>query len=138
MVVLVFVALIVSGLLVPIYADEVSTKMTQATVFLNDGRMLTAIPQCLPELTMRIPASWYPAAAIYQLIFRDLNPLMIRVSGVIFAVLFVFVAALGLRRVVQGTSRTGRSLRDSLQCLGWGCCHLHWCCPDPSSGFCCC
>lgn len=99
-VVLVFFALIVSGLLVPIYADEVSTKMTQATVFLNDGRMLAAIPQCVPELTMRIPASWYPAAAIYQLVYRDLGPLMIRVSGVIFALLWVLVAALGMWRVV--------------------------------------
>jgi len=119
-VVLVFVALIVSGLLVPIYADEVSTKMTQATVFLNDGRMLTAIPQCLPELTMRIPASWYPAAAIYQLIFRDLNPLMIRVSGVIFAILFVFVVALGLRRVVPGNLPYWPLLAGFVAVLGLG------------------
>ena len=119
-VVLLFVALIVSGLLVPIYADEVSTKMTQATVFLNDGRMLTAIPQCLPELTMRIPASWYPAAAIYQLIFRDLNPLVIRVSGVIFALLFVLVAALGLRRVVPGNLPYWPLLAGFVAVLGLG------------------
>ena len=119
-VVLLFVALIVSGLLVPIYADEVSTKMTQATVFLNDGRMLTAIPQCLPELTMRIPASWYPAAAIYQLIFRDLNPLVIRVSGVIFALLFVLVAALGLRRVVPGNLPYWPLLAGFVAALGLG------------------
>ena len=120
MVVLVFVALIVSGLLVPIYADEVSTKMTQATVFLNDGRMLTAIPQCLPELTMRIPASWYPAAAIYQGLYSGLSPLMIRVSGVIFALLFVFVAALGLRRVVPGNLPYWPLLAGFVAVLGLG------------------
>jgi len=119
-VVLLFLALIVSGLLVPIYADEVSTKMTQATVFLNDGRMLTAIPQCLPELTMRIPASWYPAAAIYQLTYHDLSPLMIRVSGVILALLFVFMAALGLKRVVPENLSYGPLLAGFVAVLGLG------------------
>lgn len=92
-------ALIVSGLLVPIYADEVSTKMTQATAFHHDGRMLTAIPQCLPEMTMPIPASWYPGAAVYQLLYSNLSPLMIRGSGVVIALMFVMAAALGLRHV---------------------------------------
>lgn len=98
-VVLVFVALILSGLLVPIYADEVSTKMTQATVFHHDGRMLTAIPQCLPEMTMPIPVSWYPGAAVYQVLYSNLSPLMIRVSGVVIALMFVMALALGLRHV---------------------------------------
>lgn len=120
MVVLVFVALIVSGLLLPIYADEVSTKMTQATVFLNNGRMLTAIPQCLPELTIRIPASWYPAAAIYQGLYSGLSPLLIRVSGVIFALLFVFAAALGLWRVVPGNLPYWPLLAGFVAVLGLG------------------
>lgn len=119
-VVLVFVALIVSGLLVPIYADEVSTKMTQATVFLHDGRMLTAIPQCLRYPTMRIPASWYPAAAVYQGLYSGLNPLMIRVSGIIFGLLFVLAAALGLRRVAPGNLPYWPLLAGFVAVLGLG------------------
>lgn len=96
-----FSALLAFGLQVPIYADEVSTKMTQATVFTNGGRMLTAIPQCFPSLTTSIPVSWYPAAAIYQTIYNGLDPLMIRISGVIIAMLYVLTTALGLKRVVS-------------------------------------
>lgn len=120
MVVLVFAALILSGFLVPIYADEVSTKMTQATVFLHDGRMLTAIPQCFPELTMGIPLSWYPAAAIYQFIYRDLGPLMIRVSGVILALLFVAISAVVLRRVAPRNLPYGPLLAGFVAVLGLG------------------
>lgn len=119
-VVLVFVALIVSGLLVPIYADEVSTKMTQATVFHHDGRMLTAIPQCLPEMTMPVPASWYPGAAVYQLLYSDLSPLLIRVSGVVIALMFVMAAALGLRHVRPASIPYWPMLAGFLAVLGLG------------------
>ncbi|MDO8448281.1 MAG: hypothetical protein Q7T10_05695 [Rhodoferax sp.] len=120
MVVLIFVALIVSGLLVPIYGDEVSTKMTQATILSNGGRMLTAIPQCFPELTMRIPASWYPAAGIYQLLYNDLGPLAIRISGVVFALLFVFMVALGFKRLVPSNVSSATLLAVFVAVLGLG------------------
>lgn len=119
-VVMVFVAIIVSGTLVPIYADEVSTKMTQATVFHHEGRMLTAIPQCLPEMTMQIPASWYPGAAVYQLLYSDLSPLMIRVSGVIIALVFVMAMALGFRHVRPASIPYWPMLAGYLAVLGLG------------------
>lgn len=118
--VLVFVALIVSGLLVPIYADEVSTKMTQATVFSHNGRMLTAIPQCLQNMTMAIPVSWYPGAAIYHLIYAKLGPMMIRVSGVIIALMFVIAVALGFRRVLPANVPYWPILAGFFAVLGLG------------------
>ena len=120
LILIVFSAVVVSGVFVPIYADEVSTKMTQATVFANSGRMLTAIPQCIPDLTMPIPVSWYPAAAIYQLLYNGLSPLMIRVSGVVMALLYVSTTALGLKRVLSGQLPCRQILAGFAAVLGLG------------------
>lgn len=119
-IVLTFFALIISGMLVPIYADEVSTKMTQATVFENGGSMLTAIPQCFPELTMRIPITWYPAAGIYQLLYSGVGPLMIRVSGIAIALLFVGIAAFGIKRLAPAGPAYASLLAGFTAILGLG------------------
>lgn len=92
-------ALIFSGLLVPLYSDEISLKMMQAAAISNGGKLLALTPQCNSGLTLPIPTSWYPAAIVYQLVFQGLSPLMIRVSGIVVALLFIFTTAMGIRRI---------------------------------------
>jgi hypothetical protein len=120
LVIIVFLAVVTSGILVPIYGDEISTKMTQATIFSNGGRMLTAIPQCFPRLTMQIPASWYPAAGIYQILYNGLSPLEIRISGVLIALLFVFSLSLVFKRLFNANVSTTTLLTVIVAVLGLG------------------
>ena len=78
-VIIFFLVIMVMGVFVPIYADEVSTKMTQATVVAMGWKMHTLVPQCGAELAIKIPVSWYPAAALYQLLYSGISPLGIRI-----------------------------------------------------------
>lgn len=101
LVALIFFGLILVGMMVPLYSDESAVKLMQASVITNDGRLVALTPQCNSGLTLPIPASWYPAAGIYQLIFQDRSPLMVRTSGVVVALSFVLLVALGLKRFVS-------------------------------------
>ena len=74
-----FLIVLTFGIFIPIYADEVSTKMTQATVLVGDWKMHTLIPQCRADFALEIPISWYPAATIYHLLYSGVSPLGIRI-----------------------------------------------------------
>lgn len=74
-----FLIVFALGIFIPIYADEVSTKMTQATVSAGVWQMHTLIPQCRPDFALKIPISWYPAATIYHLLYSGVSPLGIRI-----------------------------------------------------------
>lgn len=120
LVVLTFLALVLSGGLVPLYSDEISLKMMQATVIANNGNLLTLTPQCNSSLTLPIPVSWYPAAAIYQFIFQDINPLMIRISGVVTALICILGVLLGLKRFVSNRLPYEYVLAGFVASLGMG------------------
>ena len=99
-IIVVFLVVLGLGVFVPIYADEVSTKMTQATVFAEGGRLLTLIPQCVPKLTLELPLSWYPAAVLYQMIYYGQGPLAIRLTALVTAFSWLALLALGVKWVV--------------------------------------
>jgi hypothetical protein len=92
-VIFLFIFIIIAGLLVPIYADEVSTKITQATIFDEEWRLRTLIPQCLPDLTIEPPITWVPAAVFYNIAYFWLSPLGIRVASVLTALTWVAMFA---------------------------------------------
>ena len=74
-----FLIIILIGMFVAVYADEVSTKMTQATVSVGVWEMHTLVPQCRADFALKIPISWYPAATIYRLLYSGVSPLGIRI-----------------------------------------------------------
>lgn len=80
------------GLLVPLYTDEVATKFVRARFFAEEGKMLSLFPQCASGFILDTPISLYPAASIYSLLYSNLGPLGLRVSGVLTA--FIWLALL--------------------------------------------
>jgi hypothetical protein len=116
----VFVMILILGLAIPIYADEVSTKMTQANVFNNGGMLLTALPQCFPEMTMDIPVTWMPGAAIYQIVYANLSPLMIRISGIVIALLWVFSVIVIYKKIALSKISSSCMIIITLSIIGLG------------------
>lgn len=92
--ILAFAAVIGLGLLVPVYVDEVATKLVQARFLAERGQMLSLFPQCSSGFVLPTPTSWYPAAVLFSLLYGHLQPLGLRVAGVLLLLVWlaVFVA----------------------------------------------
>jgi hypothetical protein len=101
-----FVILLGLGLLVPVYTDEVATKLVRARFFAEEGKMLSLFPQCASGFILDTPISWYPAAAIYSILYSNLWPLGLRISGVVTA--FIWLALLSYWVVLTIPARSDR------------------------------
>lgn len=80
---LAFAAAIGMGFLVPVYVDEIATKLVQARFLAEGGQMLSLFPQCSSGFILQTPTSWYPAALVFALLYGELQPLGLRVAGVL-------------------------------------------------------
>lgn len=76
-----FVATISLGIIVPIYVDEVATKLVQARFLAEGGQMLSLFPQCSAGFILDTPLTWYPAALVFAGLYGHLQPLGIRIAG---------------------------------------------------------
>jgi hypothetical protein len=88
---LAFTAALGLGVLVPVYVDEVATKLVQARFLAEHGQMLSLFPQCSSGFVLETPTSWYPAALIFAVFYGDLQPLGLRVSGVLLFLMWLAV-----------------------------------------------
>lgn len=115
-----FATVLLSGLLVPVYADEVALQMMRTVFFSEAHRVLTLMPQCGPDLGITVPYSLYPAAALADLIFGGLPPIAIRFVGVITAFVWSFLL-IALVFLLFATDRNRMYLiSGSLSILGLG------------------
>lgn len=89
--ILAFMASIALGLLVPVYVDEVATKLVQARFLAEGGQMLSLFPQCASGFILDTPLTWYPAAAVFSLLYGYLQPVGLRIAGI--ATVLAWVAA---------------------------------------------
>ena len=79
------------GMFLPLYTDELATKIMQSRFFAEHGRLLTLFPQCESGFISDTPYSWYPAAVIYSFIYSQLEPLGIRIAGVVTSLMSLVV-----------------------------------------------
>jgi len=103
---LAFVAALGLGLLVPLYIDESASKLVQARFLAEDGQIVGLLPQCGASFIQDTPATWQPAALLYALIYADLSPLGLRLSGVVVA--GTWLLALAGWAAVTGLGSGGR------------------------------
>ena len=80
---------LLSGLFLPVYSDEVVTKWTVARFFEEPGFSVSLFPQCSKMLGRAIPFIFYPATLIYSSIYKNLALLGLRISGLVFAFLWL-------------------------------------------------
>ncbi|UHL63244.1 hypothetical protein LSG25_14420 [Paralcaligenes sp. KSB-10] len=99
-----FLCVLLSGLYLPVYSDEVVTKWGLARFFADNAHALSFFPQCSTSLDQPISPLFYPAAIIYSLVYGGLGPLGIRVSGILFALLWFFGIAYWVHKKTKETS----------------------------------
>ena len=119
-VIVVFFVVISTGILVPIYADEVAFRIMRSTFFTEHGRLLTLMPQCGSDLGFPIVWSWFPAAIGFSLIFSDLSPFGIRVAGLVTAIIWLASLTIVARILIPNKRHQLRWLSAMLATLGVG------------------
>ena len=97
------------GFYVPLYMDEVATKMVGARLFEEHGSIVTLLPQCTSSWVHEVPTTLYPGAALFTLFFGHLGLVGVKLSGILLALLSLSgVAWLASRRVAQTAERLAR------------------------------
>ncbi len=119
-VIAVFLAVILAGILVPVYADEVALRIMRSTFFSEQGRILTLLPQCGSDLGLALPWSLFPAAIGTSLLVSNLPPFGIRLAGLATAVLWLALLVIVVRTLVPNGKNQLRWLSAMLAVLGVG------------------
>lgn len=81
--VLFFFCVLLTGIFVPLYIDEVAVKLLNARFFLDDAERFSLYPQCTNTVGLMLSWVYYPAAITLSSVFQYLEPFGIRLSGVI-------------------------------------------------------
>ncbi|TXC88856.1 hypothetical protein [Paraburkholderia azotifigens] len=95
----VWVAIIATAILVPLYSDEIATKMMQAAAITNGWKFNTLYPECHSDFLLNIPLSMRPAAFAYEMLYAKATPLGIRIISVVTALCCGALLALAVRWV---------------------------------------
>jgi len=90
---LALVCMLLSGLFLPVYSDEIVTKFYMARFFLENEQMLSFFPQCTTSVGHHVAWVFYPAAILISSIYAYLEPFGLRVSGVILALIWFTLLA---------------------------------------------
>lgn len=85
---IIFFAVLLSGIFLPIYSDEVVTKFRIARLFLEEGNAVTLYPQCTATVGRAVAWIFYPAAMLLSAVYGQLGPLGLRVSGIVLALIW--------------------------------------------------
>lgn len=78
-----FFCLLLSGIFVPIYSDEIVSKWSVARFFLEDRNLVSFFPQCSTMSDRAVSWFFYPAAILVSIIYANLSPLGVRLSGIV-------------------------------------------------------
>ncbi|MBX3204658.1 MAG: hypothetical protein KF764_06285 [Labilithrix sp.] len=96
-----FGLLLALALLVPIYTDEIGSKVQLMRALVEGGRLVMPLPQCASAYSIPIPLSWYPAAAYYHVFFLPLGLLGHKVSGLVVALGWFSLLACAVARTTR-------------------------------------
>lgn len=90
-----------TGIVLPIYSDEVVTKFNVARFFLESGGMVTFYPQCTSTVGHAVAWVFYPAAILISSVYAHLGPFGIRLTGIAFALIWFGLLAYWCRKQEQ-------------------------------------
>lgn len=113
-----FFCILLSGIFVPVYIDEISIKLLNARFFLDSAEKYSLYPQCSNTAGVMLSWVFYPAAIILSLIFQYLEPFGIRVSGIFFAIAWFTLIAFWCYRQTAENWLTRYSILLALSSLG--------------------
>lgn len=118
--ILAFVATIGLGVLVPVYSDEVSTKLVQARFLDEGGRMLSLFPQCASGFILDTPLTWYPAALAFSVLYGGIQPVGLRLAGIAVVLAWIAVFASWVILTVPAPRDRLRTMAGMAGILGLG------------------
>ncbi|APC15676.1 hypothetical protein BLL42_08005 [Pseudomonas frederiksbergensis] len=99
---MVLICALLSGVFLPVYSDEIMTKFNNARFFLESGQMLSFFPQCTTTVGHGVAWVFYPAAILISSVYAYLEPLGLRVSGVVLALAWFGLLAYWCHRQAAG------------------------------------
>ncbi|WP_256592728.1 hypothetical protein [Pseudomonas sp. 43NM1] len=99
-----FFCVLLTGISVPLYSDEIVSKWSVSRFFLEDMKLVSFFPQCSTMSDRAVSWVFYPAAALISGVYANLGPLGIRISGIVFAV--IWFGLLGAWCLQQTDNRT--------------------------------
>lgn len=70
---------------VPLYMDEILTKIVDARFFAEHGTLVTLTPQCGSSWVNPLPVSFYPGSIFVTLLYGRLGLVGLKVSGILLA-----------------------------------------------------
>lgn len=88
-----FFGLLLSGVFLPIYSDEVVTKFRIARLFLESGDAVTLFPQCTATTGRAVSWIFYPIGMLLSALYAHLGPLGLRVSGIVLSLIWFVLLA---------------------------------------------
>ena len=91
-------AMLLLSLLVPMYTDEIGSKLHLSRMLVEGGRVVSLLPQCRSSWIQPVPVSTLPAALYYHLVFLPLGLLGHKVSAIVLAFVWFGAAACAIAR----------------------------------------
>src|SRR5690349_15966146 len=73
-------ATFIVAVLIPIYSDEIAIQMARARFLIDGGALLNLFPQCR-LLVAPIPATRYPGAVFYAIVYSGATGIGLRIRG---------------------------------------------------------
>lgn len=89
---------LLSGLFLPIYSDETVIKFFSARFFFDNAEKYALYAQCTNTLGHATSWFFYPAAIPFSILYSELNPLGLRISGMFLGVFWFIILALWCRK----------------------------------------
>lgn len=101
LVLLLFASALLFSIFVPVYSDEVATKLILARAFDEGWTLVSLFPQCKSSFISSLPLTWYPAATFYGVIYSKLELLGLRIVGIGGAIVWIAVMVYWSLNVVR-------------------------------------
>lgn len=98
-----FLFTLISGIFLPIYSDELVAKWSIARFFLEDGKIVSLLPQCTTTTGRYVSAAFYPAGILISAVYANLQPLGVRIAGITLSIFWFLL--LGYWYLKQPISR---------------------------------
>lgn len=104
--VIAFISIVGAAILVPVYGDEVATRIMRGMFIVNGWRLNTLVPQCNPEYLRSVPFLLLPGALAYDVAYSGASPLAIRLGGMVVEAGWVVLGSAAILRQAR-RARTG-------------------------------
>lgn len=86
--------------LMPLYTDEIASKMQLTRPLATGGRFVTLFPECATSV-QPLPLTYYPAAAFYHVVFAPLGIAGLKISAMLLLIPLFGGAWIAVRRLTR-------------------------------------